>query len=248
MPRVRTIPRNPPKAKRNFFVVDASFLAEKYIPVGSHPTPEGKERGRECKKWWKEIDRQIKLELARVYVPDVCIAEAFKALAKKYYQDKVLKNSSQYKYARKRLSEDITLSHKVLKQQKRYIRYHDVESCRDIIIAVDRFYELFLKQKKSVGIVDLILVATAKYLMDFHDAPRPQLHIITLDKPLWQGIKKITELPNAYDPQERTDAFERVFKGGRYWTTCDLTPIANRTRFMYRERGHWRNRAAAPRL
>ena len=146
MPRVRAIPRNPPKARRNFFVVDASFLAEKYIPVRSHPTPEGKERGRECRKWWKEIDRQIKLELARVYVPDVCITEAFKVLAKKYYQDKVFKSSSQYKYARKRLLADITLSHKVLKQQKRYIPFHDMQSSRDIIIAVDRFYELFLKR------------------------------------------------------------------------------------------------------
>ena len=153
MAKVRKILRHPSKARRNFFVVDASFLAEKYIPVGAHPIPEGRERGRECKKWWKEIDRQIKLELARVYVPDVCIAEAFKVLAKKYYQDKVLKNSSQYKYARKRLSADITLSHKALKQQKRYVPYHDMESSRDIIIAVDRFYELFLKQKKSVGIV-----------------------------------------------------------------------------------------------
>jgi len=38
------------------------------------------------------------------------------------------------------------------------------------------------------------------------------LHIVTLDKPLWSGTKKVTELPNAYDPAESTDSFDVVFK------------------------------------
>ena len=83
---------------------------------------------------------------------------------------------------------------------------------RDVIIAVDRFYESFLKNNNNVGVIDLIIVANAKYLMDFHDAQKKQLHIITFDKPLWQGTKKISELPNAYFPGLGNDTFDKVFR------------------------------------
>ena len=76
-------------------MVDASFIAEKYIPIGTAPTKEVKERIRECKRWWNEIDRQVGDERARVYIPDVCIDEAFKVLAKKYYQESVYSSTIQ---------------------------------------------------------------------------------------------------------------------------------------------------------
>jgi hypothetical protein len=212
MPRIRKIQKHPTKIKRNYFLVDACFLAEKYLSVGTAPEADAANRIRECKKWWKEIDRQVDDERARVYVPDICVAEAFKVLAKKYYQEGAFKNSTTFKLARDRLRGDIITPANVLKSQQRHIRYHDVSASRDIIIAVDRFYEAFMKAKKNVGIVDLILVATAKYLMDFHDAQRSQLHIITMDNALWSGTKKITELPNAYDPTQPADSFEKVFK------------------------------------
>lgn len=212
MARVRKIPKNPPKSRRNYFLADASFLAEKYLPIGGAPTPADAQRTRECHTWWREIDRQVASERARVYIPDVCIAEAFKVLAKKYYQDNVLASPYDLKVARDRLSDDITLTHKQLKKQKRYIPYHDLPTTRDVIVSIDRFYELFLKHNFSVGVVDLILVASAKYLMDFHDAERAQLHIVTLDRPLWRGTKKVTELPNAYDPTQPTDTFSRIFR------------------------------------
>ena len=63
-----------------------------------------------------------------------------------------------------------------------------------------------------MGVIDLILVSTAKYLMDFHDAKRKQIHIITHDNALWRGTKKVSELPNAYDPAERADEFSRIFR------------------------------------
>ena len=63
----------------------------------------------------------------------------------------------------------------------------------------------------NVSIVDLIVVASAKYLMDFHDAEKGQLHIVTMDNALWRGTKKIAELPNAYDPTQKADSFHRVF-------------------------------------
>ena len=71
---------------------------------------------------------------------------------------------------------------------------------------------MFMKNDCNVSIVDLIVVASAKYLMDFYDVDRSQLHIVTMDKALWRGTKKITELPNAYDPSEPGDRFGRVFE------------------------------------
>ena len=212
MPRVRTIPKNPPKAKRNYFIVDASFLAEKYLPVGTALTEDAKTRIRESKRWWKDIDRQLNLDRSRVYIPDLCIAEAFKVLAKKYYREDAFKYAADFKSARDKLSNDVSLSHKDLQAQSRKIRYHDVPASRDIIVATGRFYELFMKHNFNVGIIDLILVSTAKYLMDFHDAERSQLHVITGDTALWKGTKKVAELPNAYDPSNPSDSFDRVFR------------------------------------
>jgi len=142
----------------------------------------------------------------------LCIAEAFKVLAKKYYTENAFSNSNDYRRARKRLSSDVSIPHRTLRSRDRYIKYHDVTASRDIIISVARFYELFIKHKCNVGVIDLIVVATAKYLVDFHDASRSQLHVITFDDALWRGSKKISELPNAYDPVKPGDTFARVFK------------------------------------
>lgn len=212
MPRVRKIKKNPSKERRNFFVVDACFLADKYLPIGTATDPDGRDILRESHRWWKEIDRQIKQQRARVYVPDLCIAEAFKVLAKKMFSEKAFNSSVQYKRARDRLSADVSMSHKALQAQSRYVRYHDIPASRDIIVSIGRFYELFMKHSVNVGVIDLILVSTARYLMDFHDAQRAQIHIITRDKQLWRGTKKVTELPNAYDPSNASDHYDRVFE------------------------------------
>jgi hypothetical protein len=212
MAKIRKIHRNPRKDRKNYFLVDASFLAEKHLPVETATTDEVRNRIRECRRWWKEIDRQVTKERARVYVPDVCIAEAFKVLAKKYYSEKLFPNYPAYKKARDALSKDVTISAKQLKKQKRHIRYHDLPTIRDVVIAVDRFYEQFAKKNHGVGVVDLLIVANAKYLMDFHDALRSQIHIITFDKALRDGTKSIAELPNAYYPGLGNDTFEKVFK------------------------------------
>jgi hypothetical protein len=114
------------------------------------------------------------------------------------------------------MSKDITMTRKELKRQNRKVKYHDVSTSRDMIISVDRFYELFMKHGKKVQLPDLIIVATAKYFMDFYDLPRSQLHIITLDQDLWSGSKKIAELPNAYDPTQKSDDFDRIFRKQRH--------------------------------
>src|SRR5207248_5888367 len=140
--------------------------------------------------WWAKIDIQLTTHRARVYVPDVCIAEAFKVLAKKYYQDKWFKSSVTFNKAKRELSQFVQTPPKTLRSYNRNIRVHDISTNRDIIVSVDRFFELFFKNKKSVQIADLILSSTAKYLMDFYDIPKGALHIVTLDTHLREGIAK----------------------------------------------------------
>jgi hypothetical protein len=62
-----------------------------------------------------------------------------------------------------------------------------------------------------VQIVDLILIATAKYLMEFFDIPRDSLHIVTMDTALREGISKASDLPNAYDPSLKSHQVAAVF-------------------------------------
>ncbi len=210
MARVRKIQRKPTSG-RNYYVVDADFLANRYIPIGCAPA--GNQRTRiQLNDWWDEIESQLKDDKARVFIPDICIAETFKVLAKKYYEDKWFTRPADLNDARMRLRKTITTPANTLRSFKRRLAYHDVSTSRDIIISVDRFYELFHKNKKSVSLPDLLIVATAKYLLDFFDLPKARLHIVTLDRPLWEGTRKIQELPTAYDPTHPRDTAARVFK------------------------------------
>ena len=59
---------------------------------------------------------------------------------------------------------------------------------------------------------DLIIVATAKYLMDFFDLPKNRLHIVTMDADLRAGAQRIPELPYVYDPTDDADRARRVFR------------------------------------
>lgn len=210
MAKVRKIYRRPVGSK-NHFVVDANFLANRFIPVASAPDAQQQARIAACGDWWEEIDAQLRLGRARVYIPDICIAETFKVLAKKYYVDKWFRTPVELNNARNRLRKLITTPTSTLRAATRRIRYHDVSTTRDIVISVDRFYELFLKHNLKVSLPDLIVVASAKYLVDFYDIPRSSLHIVTLDRQLRAGSKSIQELPNAYDPTENSDARSRVF-------------------------------------
>jgi hypothetical protein len=56
-----------------------------------------------------------------------------------------------------------------------------------------------------------MILATAKYLMDFYDLPKARVHIITCDIALRNGAKNIQELPHVYDPTTPEDEISRVF-------------------------------------
>lgn len=199
------------QSPRNYYLVDANFLANKHIQPKYAPRGRERDRVQACHDWWKEIDAQLDSGYARVFVPDLCIAEAFKVLAKKYYRQAWFPSAAAFGAAKRHLSEDVRTPDKALRAQKRIVRFHDVSTNRDIIVSVDRFFELFHRRGKNVGIVDLILVATAKYLMDFYDIPKPCLHIVTLDRALREGIAAVNELPNAYDPTLTSHRAELVF-------------------------------------
>jgi predicted nucleic acid-binding protein len=210
--RVRKIDRQP-NGGRNYFLVDASFLANWAIPRGVAPAGASRDQIDLCMQWWGEIESQLGAGAARVYVPDICIAETFKVLAKKYYDEKWFATPQAFNNARARLRQFVRTPTQTLRAANRCIKCHDIPSTRDTIIAVERFYELFHKHGLGrVSVPDLIIVATAKYLMDFYDLPKARLHIVTLDKDLRKGSKKIQELPNAYDPTESADAAAKVFR------------------------------------
>ena len=82
MPKIRKISHDPPEGCRHGFLVDANFMAMKYIPEKYAPNDREKERITSCKEWWAAIDNLVDARKATVYIPDVCIAEAFKVLAK----------------------------------------------------------------------------------------------------------------------------------------------------------------------
>jgi predicted nucleic acid-binding protein len=184
---------------RQYYVVDSNFLANKFIPTAAAPVGRERERVQACQDWWDQIEIQLVNRAARVYVPDICIAEAFKILARKRYQDHWLTTVT-YNKAKKALSSFVRSEPRTLRSYNRNIRVHDISTNRDIIVSVDRFFELFFKRRKYVQIADLILASTAKYLMDFYDIPKAALHIVTTDAPLREGIAKSSDLPPAYDP------------------------------------------------
>jgi len=208
--KIRKIYRYPDGSK-NHFVVDANFLANRFIPPSCVHGANQVARIQHCNEWWDEIDAQLNADRARVYIPDICIAETFKVLAQKYYVEGWFTSPVDLNNARNRLRKAITTPTSVLKAAMRRIKYHDISTTRDIIISVDRFYELFHKSKLNVSLPDLIVVATAKYLVDFYDVPKQFLHIVTLDRQLRAGSQKIQELPNAYDPTESGDRRDRIF-------------------------------------
>lgn len=211
MPRLRKIHKNLNASDKNFYIVDANFLANKYLPSKMAKSPNEKERIENCQEWWKIIEKQIKDKKCIVYIPDICIAEVIKVFAKKYYQEKSFRNFREYNSCVNIFLKDIRTSHKELAAKDRHIRYHDISTCRDILISVERFNRIFNKKGyHRVSVPDLIIVAAAKYLIDFYNLPYKYIHILTTDKELRAGSNKIPEIPTAYDPS--TQKASSIFK------------------------------------
>ncbi|HXG53700.1 MAG TPA: hypothetical protein VNN77_20040 [candidate division Zixibacteria bacterium] len=174
MARTRKIQRMP--NNKNCYLVDAKFLANRFIPAAKVTDLNGI-RVEWSQAWWREIDHQLRLGHALVYVPDLWIAEAFNVLAKKYYVDGYFARPVDYKNARDKLREFLHVSLRTLKPARRSIKVHDISLSRDIIIAAGRFDELFFKHKLSARVVDVVILLTAKYLIDFPYISANNLHV-----------------------------------------------------------------------
>jgi hypothetical protein len=216
MARKRTIERRP-KGHKNYFMVDANVLAYVALPRPSKRSKvyisdaKERERAERCIEWWETIKKQLDRGVARVYVPDICIAEAFKVLAKWYYRKKFFQDAVSYNQATKRLRDFVSVPHKKMARADRKITIHDVATNRDIIIGVDRFYETLFKNKNDVQIADLILLASCKYLIEFYDIPREHLFILTCDRALVKLARKLPDLPNLIDPAEKRYSVGNTF-------------------------------------
>lgn len=208
MARQRHI-QSSPKGYANHYLVDACFLTNKYLNPTPITDPKEANRVKSCKEWWTEIRRQMRNGCAKVFIPDICIAEAFKTLSKKYYKDGCLSSPVAYKNAREKLIRDVHLSAKDARRVQRKIVYHDIQMNRDIIISVDRFFEKVYKKDLNVGIIDLLLLATGKYLMDFYGFGREELFIITIDGPLYKLARSLNDIPQVFNPVE--EPAQRVF-------------------------------------
>ncbi len=219
MARIRRIERSPATGK-NYYVVDANVLANYAIPLRAALTcclPSGElqratARIKACHDWWDEIQAQMDVGKARVYVPDVCIAEAFKVLAKFYYRHRWWDRRGDYDEATQKLRRLVTMSHEEMKRVDRLVKCHDLSTNRDIVIAVDRFFEPLFRRCKNVQVADLILLASTKYLLDFYDLPRDRVYIVTMDRPVWELARAMKDLPATYDPSRPVHAAARIFK------------------------------------
>jgi hypothetical protein len=206
----RCIIRNPEEPC--YYLVDANFLANKRINEKKIENTGEKKRVTCAKAYWRYIDKQLKEDKARVYVLDLCIAETFKVLVKKYYnQEKIFSNYSSYKYAKDQLHKDLHMPSKEARASDRKIKYHDIQTTRDIIISVDRFFEKDMKMKTNVSIVDLMILACSKYLIDFYGIKKEELFIITQDNKLYELAKSYQDLPSVFNPHKEIDSADKVF-------------------------------------
>jgi hypothetical protein len=199
------------RAACNYYLVDANFLVNKYLRASKITDAREQDRIRKSQAWWQEIDSQVASDMAKVYISDLCIAEAFKTLAKKNYEDKIFKYPVDYKLAKDRLRKDIHLPIAEARKQNRTIRYHDIDTSRDVVIGVDRFFELANKLKVNVSIVDLLILATAKYLTDFYGFSDDNLFVVTQDSDLYKLARKIPDLPYTFNPLRPGDFPDKVF-------------------------------------
>ena len=170
-----------------------------------------RERAKRCKSWLEAVNTQCKQGHARVYIPDVIIAEAFKVLAKWYYRYGWFGSAVDYNRARNKLRRYVARTHREMIKKDRQVMVHDEPVNRDVIIGVDRFLERMYKGKLNVQIVDLLLLSIAKYLMDFYDIPKDRLYILTCDRQLMRLTRSLSDVPTAIDPTEERYDPSRTF-------------------------------------
>lgn len=99
------------EGEKVYYLVDANFLANRHINETKVKDANEQHQIKCAKAWWIEIKKQLRNDQARVYILDLCIAEAFKVLARKYYNDEdIFANPGSYSHAKSALAKDLMLS------------------------------------------------------------------------------------------------------------------------------------------
>lgn len=196
-----------------YYLIDTNFLVNKHLNHKNISDKSEINRIKSAKTYWKIIDQQLEANQAQVYILDVCIAETFKVFAKKFYNNEpVFKNHSSYSYVCKKVRKSISLSPKEAKKSNRNIRYHDIQTNRDIIIGVDRFFEVLNKKKlNSVGIIDIMILSVSRYLTDYYGIEKQKIAIITQDNKLYRLANSINDIPSAFNPNFEKDSINKIF-------------------------------------
>lgn len=197
MSRIKKIRTN---SDLHCFVVDGCVLVD--AALGSVlDTPEHPNQ-LQTKEWW---DRIYELALdgnSTIYIPDLCIAEAFKVVAKKTWSQRLL-DQKQKKEVETLLRKWVTIDNEMLKRSGRTVPVHDISTNRDIIISVDRFLRITMQHGcQGLSVPDLIVAATAKYLIDFYNFRKEALHIITNDRTLAKLIRACPQFTAPIEPEK----------------------------------------------
>lgn len=192
------------------YIIDANFLINKYLDPKRISDINEKRRVINCKNYWENIDSQLRKNKAKIFILDICIAEVFKILSKKYYNG-YFANASSYKWTCDKLRRDICLSYTKAKKLDRKIKFHDIQLNRDIIIGIDRFFENINKKGINVSIVDILILSAAKYLLDFYSLTHDNLIVITIDNELYKIGKQFNDLPYVFNPNNKNDLASKVF-------------------------------------
>lgn len=210
MPRHIKIPLVPEEPL--IYLIDSNFFANKYLERINGENPVDSDRIENCKKWWEIIDFQIKEKNAIVFITDLCISETFKIFAKKYYQLRKI-TSGKYQRIRKKVTCDLHISVSDLISAKREIKYHNLQADRDIIVGASRFLEIAHKNNlHSISVIDLVILSSAKYLIDFYKIKRERIVIISGDHKLIQCSKKASDIPNIIDALNPVNKPEKYYE------------------------------------
>jgi hypothetical protein len=209
MPVQRKIPLEPPDTL--YYIVDSCFFSNKYLKKSEGDNPEDENRIENSIEWWEIIDWQVNEGKAIVFINDLCISETFKIIAKKYYQSKRF-GKNRYQSIRKEISNDISIGVGMLISKNRFIKYHNLTVDRDIIVGTSRFLEIAHKNNlQSLSVIDLTIISSAKYLMDFFRIKKEQIFILTGDTKLIKCTKISSDCPNAIDPINARNKYSSYF-------------------------------------
>ena len=195
------------------YIVDPCFLFYKYVKEKDLCDKEDLKNFPHSHEYWKIISAQIISRKARVFVPDICIAETFNTFSKKRFnQEEKNFNNNTYHSCRKKFIKDISIRADAIRKANRNIEFYNISLNREIIIGIDRFYEKRSKNgKNKVSTVDLIILSTAMYLIDFFGISKKTVKIISRDNDLYDLARSFPELPDIFNPDKERDRANKVF-------------------------------------